>query len=60
MYITLKETCKGRQPGGWPYMYMYMCTVKALIKALLKNNYDSQRRLVWSKISCFEPLGHLV
>ena len=32
-------------------------TVKALIKALLKNNYDPQRHLVRSKKNYFGPLG---
>ena len=32
-------------------------TVKALIKVPLKNNYDPQRRLVWSAKNYFGPLG---
>ena len=32
-------------------------TVEALIKAPLKNNYDPQRRLVWSAKNYFGPLG---
>ena len=32
-------------------------TVKALIKAALKNNYDPQRRLVRSEKNYFRPLG---
>ena len=35
----------------------FVSTVKALIKAPLKNNYDLQRRLVWSKKNYFGPLG---
>ena len=31
--------------------------VDALIKAPLKNNYDPQRRLVWSAKNYFGPLG---
>ena len=34
-------------------------TVKALIKVQLKNNYDLQRRFVWSKKNYFGPLGAL-
>ena len=32
-------------------------TVNALINAPLKNNYDPQRRLVWSEKNYFGPLG---
>ena len=32
-------------------------TIKALIKALLKNNYDPQRHLVWSTKNYLGPLG---
>ena len=33
------------------------CTVNALINAPLKNNYDPQRRLVWSEKNYLGPLG---
>ena len=39
--FTCKDWC--------PWCISKQCTVKALIKALLKNNYDPQRRLVWSE-----------
>ena len=32
-------------------------TVNALINAPLKNNYDPQRRLVWSEKNYFRPMG---
>ena len=32
---------------------VYLVTVKALIKTLLKNNYDPQRRLVWGEKNNF-------
>ena len=36
-----------------------VATIKALIEALLKNNYDPQRCLVRSEKNYFRPLGAL-
>ena len=36
---------------------LYSSTVNALINAPLKNNYDPQRRLVWSEKNYFGPMG---
>ena len=41
----------------WNATCRIVATVEALIKALLKNNYDPQRRLVWSAKNYFGLLG---
>ena len=47
--------------NGFKYLsnlvMMHVCTVDALIKAPLKNNYDLQKRPVWSAKNYFGPLG---
>ena len=40
-----------------PRTAIFLGTVDALIKAPLKNNYNPQRRLVWSAKNYFGPLG---
>ena len=39
------------------WLALFVITVEALIKVPLKNNYDPQRRLVWSAKNYFGPLG---
>ena len=54
--------CEVKQTTG-PKLPMYSSrlvstsTVEALINALLKNNYDRQRCLVWSREKNFQTLG---
>ena len=47
----------GKWERAWNNLSCEWHTIEALIKAPLKNNYDPQRRLVWSAKKYFGPLG---
>ena len=61
MRMNLDHVASGRFVFGrdvhceFDYWPLAVSTVEALINAPLKNNYDRQRRLVWSEKNYFGP-----